>query len=391
MKFSLLASLIILLLTALPLTAQDDVPLAVLINYDDEVADNLTDVAFWDWWHIQAGEGDVLVVNMFADEALEPLLGLLSPEGDLLTRSADGVAGGRVTMEYTIPATGEYTIVATRAGNESGTSTGSYQLQVRRANAPDSRAETYQQVTFRCQDYEVTNVATVEFSEDTEQADFYLISIYGFGGFEPVIRVDFDGIDLEDCSRDSQGMAGTVYTVPGEEPVTIEGENPHVAQLMISSADEVQGVTLTIGSANGTTGRYVALIDGFTIGEDDLDTVRIGQGPLAATDPLVVYMVAGSGTRLDPSLRLLTNPADDDGIVCDDAGRRGCEDVPSPVGLSIQIANMEQTITADRFDAGITLSPGPPQLRDIELGSFRGNTTGRYALVLLGSLADDDR
>ena len=388
MKFSLLASLIILLMAVVPLAAQDDVPLSEIINYDDEVADSLTQVAFWDWWNIQADAGDVMVVDMFAQDTLEPLLGILTPDGGLVARSEDGEPGGRVTLEYTVPTAGEYTIVATRAGNENGTSAGAYQLRVRRANAPDSRAATYQQVTFRCQDFEVTNVATLEFAEDNGQAEFYLISVYGFGDFEPVIRANFDGLDLEDCSRDSQGMAGTVYAVPGEEIVTLEGETPHAAQLLIAGGPQVNGVTLTIGSANGTTGHYVAVINGFVIGENDEDAIRIGQGPLAATEPLVVYMVAGQGTRLDPSLRLLTNLNEDEGIVCDDAGRRGCEGVTSPVGLSIQLADSGELIEADRFDAGVTLPPGPPQLRDIELGSFRGNTTGHYALVLLGSLPE---
>jgi len=185
-------------------------------------------------------------------------------------------------------------------------------------------------------------------------------------------------------------MAGNMYAVPGEDAITIEGETPHAAQLLITSAAQIDGVTLTIGSANGTTGRYVAVIDGFAIGQRDQDMIRIGQGPLAATEPLVVYMVAGEGTRLDPALRLLTDTGDDEGIACDDAGRRGCEGVPSPVGLSFQFADPSDRIEADRFDAGVTLPPGPPQLRNLELSSFRDNTTGRYALVLLGALPQKD-
>lgn len=386
MRGKFLLALIALFATGLPLAAQDDVPLSQIINYNDEVADNLTNRAFWDWYQIQADAGDDMVIDMTAQGTLEPLLGILSPSGELVARSDDGTAGGAVTLEYTVPSAGEYTIVATRVGNESGTSTGAYHLRLRLANAPDTRINPYQEVTFRCKDFEVTNVATVELAEDVGQAPFYLITVYGYGDFEPVIRVALDGVNFQDCSRDSQGMAGTVFTVPGEDPVTIDGETPHAAQLLVTAAAQVQGMTITIGSANGTTGRYVAVIDGLTIGERDRDEVRIGQGPLAATEPLVVYMVGAQGTRLDPSMRLFDAQGQDTGTTCDDAGRRGCDGVPSPVGLSIQLASNAETITADRFDAGVTLPPGAPQLRDLELSSFRDNTTGRYALVLLGTL-----
>lgn len=385
-----LATLFTMLLVVLPLAAQDDVPLSEIINYDDEVTDTLTERAFWDWWRIEADAGDEIVIEMAALESLEPLLGILAPEGGLVTRSDDGVPGGGITLEYTVPEAGEYTIVATRVGNENGTSTGPYGLRVRRANAPDSRVNSYLEVTFRCQDFEATHVATVEFAEDVDQASLYLISVYGFDGFEPVIRVRFSEVDVDDCSRDSQGVPGNVYAVPGEAAVTIEGETSSAAQLLISGAAQAGTVTLTIGGVKGTTGRYVAVIDGFTIGERDLDTVHIGQGPLAATQPLVIYMIGGQQERLDPSLMLLNDPTDDEGIICDDAGRRGCEGVPSPLGLSVELAEVGATIEADRFDAGITLPPGPPALRDLELGSFRDNTTGRYALVLLGELPGDD-
>lgn len=386
-KTAIPALIAITLLTVLPAAAQDDLPLSEIIGYDDMVSDTLTERAFWDWWHLQAEAGDVLVIDMQAGEALEPLVGILNPEGTLLARSADGAPGGLVTLEYTVTETAEYTIVATRVGNENGTSTGPYDLRVRRANEAAARINPYQQVTFRCRDYEVTNAATITFAEDPEQAAYYHISIYGLDGFRPVIRVELAAVNLTDCSRDTQGMAGNSYTLPGEDPIVLTDPDTYAdsaAQLLIASAAPVGDVTLTIGSADGAPGRFIAVIDGFMIGEDDSDFIRIGQGPLASAAPLTLYMIADTGTRLDPAILLVDE--EDAVLICDDAGRRGCAGVPSPEGLSIYISESNREISAGPFDAGLVLPPGPPQLREVILSSFRSRTTGPYALVLMGEL-----
>ncbi|MAS35131.1 MAG: hypothetical protein CL610_14060 [Anaerolineaceae bacterium] len=381
----MLACLIILLLWTMPLAAQNDTPLSEPINYDEPVADTLTARAFWDWWFIQASAGDEIVAEMTGEDGLEPLLGILDSGGELLARSPDGAPDGTVTLEYTVTTAGEYTIVATRTGNENGTSTGPYSLLVRRANMVPVRVNPYQEVIFRCQDYEAANALTVQFAEDVDQASYYLISVYGLDGFEPVIRVEFGSVDLTDCARDSQGMGGNVYALPGQEPITLtENYEASSAQLFISSAAPVGTVTLTVGSANGEPGRYIAVIDGFYTAADDRDTIRISQGPLAATAPLTLYMVADTATRLDPTISL---PEDiEDSAICDDAARRGCEGVPSPDGLEIYLNELDRHIKADRFDAGLVLPPNTPDLRYVELGSFNDNTSGHYALVVLGEL-----
>ncbi|MBZ0303065.1 MAG: hypothetical protein K8J31_25185 [Anaerolineae bacterium] len=386
MSLKLVIPLIALLLVG-PLFAQDDLPLSEPINYDDSVTDDLTQRAFWDWWHIQAAQGDVIVVDMQAREMLEPLLGILDPDGTLVARSDDGTAGGSVSLEYTVQQEGEYTLVATRVGNENGTSDGPYALRVRRANEVPARENAYQEVTFRCQDYEAANAATIEFADDPEQATYYLISVYGLDGFEPVIRVQFSAVDLTDCSRDVQGVSGNRYALPGEDPITLTDPavyTDHTAQLLITSAAPVGTVTLTIGSANASPGRYLALIEAFTIEPGDEDGIRIGQGPLASALPLTLYMVADSKSRLDPSIHWTNETTA--GAICDDAGRRGCEGVPSPEGLAVYIAEQDAEITADRFDAGLVLPPGPPALRDVTLTAFDQRTSGPYALVLMGEL-----
>lgn len=374
------------LLLALPAAAQMIEPGGELISYGAVVDGTVTQEMIFEWWSIQGSEGDLMVVEMIGENGLAPLIGLLDPDGELIARSADGEINGLISMEFTLPVTGMYTIVATRVGNVDGTTTGDYTLRVSRANPTIGRDRPYQPVTFRCRDMEVITAATLEFSEDLDTVQFYRINIFGMDDFQPVIHVELEGIGLTDCSSDSQAMGGTSFTLPGEETVVIEGDLlQQVAQLTITGANQAGRVTLTIGSRDGSAGRYLAVIEGFSIEpRTDVDYLTIGQGPLAARAPLLVYMVAGVNQRLDPTVLLVQPTEDSDGIVCDDAGRRGCEHVPSIAGLHVNLNDAE--ISGSRFDAGALLPPGDPELRLLELRSFRGNTAGTYALVLLGEL-----
>lgn len=388
--------LLIALIYAPTLTAQEEVPTTESITYDSVVMDNISNGAIYDWWFIDASEADTIVVTMTASGALEPLIGLLDPDGNLMARSEDGTPGGTISLEYVAPAAGLYTIVATRAGNENGTSTGDYELQVRRANTPIERINPYQQVTFRCSDYEVTNAVSLEFADD--DPEFYRISVYGLDGFQPVIRVSLSSPEVEDCSRDARGMGGDMVTLPGAETLTIalpENEE-NSAQLTIGGNQLGSGlVSLTIGSKDGVPGRYIAVIEGFSLSPaNDTDFLRIGQGPKATDLPLLVYMVSDKGTRLDPAMTSSDEMAVSEfSVVCDDAGRRGCEDVASINGLDIQItaggAGIFE-IEGSRFDAGALFPLGDPQqMHSLELSSFAGNTEGGYSLVLIGALDDD--
>jgi hypothetical protein len=376
MARNLLLCLIISLLLTVPLSAQEDLPVSDSINYDDMVSDTLTARSFWDWWLLQAAEGDEIVAEMTGEQGLEPLLGILDPNGTLVARSIDGEVDGTIRLEFTAPQTGEYTIVATRVGNEHGTSLGPYSLIVRRAN----------EASVRCQDYEVANAATIAFADDEGQATSYLISIYGLDGFRPVIRAELSALEFTDCARDTQAIGGSIFAVPGEEPVTLVDNYAEIAaQLFIPNAAPAGEITFTVGSADGAPGRYLAVIHGFTIGEDDYDTIRLAQGPLAALKPLTMYMIAESSSRLDPSLAF--TDAAETGAICDDAARRGCEGVPSPDGLYVFLAEQGVEIKPDAFDAGLVLPPGVPEFHEIELSSFNSNATGPYAIVLIGEIS----
>lgn len=368
-----------------PVLAQSDEPNIATMNYDETMNDTITSAAIFDWWRVQAIEGDVLVAEMTASVGLEPLLGLLSPGGDLVTRSADGAANGTVTLEYSVPTTGLYTLVTTRVGNAEGTSTGAYTLSVRRDNPVPTRPDNYQDVTFRCRDYEATTVATVQLPEDNRSELSYRMTVYGIDGFQPVIRTGFSAEpDFTDCQARGMGTLDDTFTLPGEAPRTVTAETiTQVSQITLNGAEKMGQITLTIASKDGAAGRYVALIEGLRIESGDTDGVQIGIGPLAAqlTD-LTVYMVAMPNSRLDPFMSL-----PDGGATCDDAGLRGCETVPAFNGASFTLHNSGLlTISGDRNDAGLKLNPGNPDPQTVLLGSREGKTYGDYALVLLGTL-----
>ncbi len=385
--------LLISLALVCPVLAQDDTPTVAAIDYDAVVEETISDAAFFDWWRLQAAEGDVLMITMTARDGLLPLIGLLDPTGDLVATSADGQINGTVQLEYTTLQEGPYTIIASRVDNVDGTSTGSYALEVRRANPPEQLQNLHQPVTFTCEEGEVVTAATLEFAEDIPVDGAGLthrITVYGIDGFQPVIYVEFHSDqDFQTCNTDANQTLDDTFTLPGEAPRTVTADNLHtVSQLTLSGAELMGVITLRIGSLDGTPGRYMALIEGFTIDpDDDSDLFEVRVGPRAAADTaLHIYMAAAENSRLDPFMEIL----DDSNITCDDAGRRGCEMAASFAGAGAVLHNSGgMTLTGDRSDAGLLLAPGSPDvIVPVLLSSRQAGTHGGYVLVVIGELPE---
>ncbi len=392
MRITILVLLLILFM-AYPAAAQPEAPTIVNIGYGQVVEDTITDLAFFDWWRINADEGDEIVVDMLAADGLQPLVGILDTGGNLIARTedAESTVNGRIQLPFTIPAAGSYTIVATRVGNESGTSTGTYQLRVDRINVgvPD----LFQQVTFRCDEgYEVTSAAVIKFGDDLEfQSGRNFIGVYGLDGFVPVLRIRItpasDNPPLEFCENDGRVAPGDTFTLPGEATVTVQpGEEDRVAQHVVAVRGDVEFI---IGSMDGRPGRFIAVISGFAINDrNDVDIIDVGQGALAADESsLFVYMVAAQDSRLDPYM-LLNAENIADVRECDDAGRRECEAVPAIRDAGVAVTSENLQIIGDRFDAGLRIDGSGPH--PIELHSFDGRTDGRYDLIIIGELPPHD-
>jgi hypothetical protein len=376
------------LMLAVAAGAQDDTKVTVeTISYDQTVTDTINNDAPYDWWQLQAQQGDVIVVNMSASDGLAPLLGILDPGGDLVASTLDNPAelNSSLELEYTAQVNGIHTLVASRVGRLEGTTSGSYALLVRRGNPSVNVDENYQDVVFRCQDFEAATVTTVIFGDDVAQADTYRISVYGLDGLQPVIRVHLSEPDITDCSQDGHAMPGDEYTLPGEETRTLTEPVTTASQLTIKSADQMGTVTLTIGSRDSQPGRYMAVIQGLQIApRTDRDTVDLRLGPLAKDTTLSVYMIGDEKTRLDPVMRWLSIDGEGD-VLCDDAGRRDCEAIPTLTGVGVRF-NDNVNVIGDSFDAGLHLAPGNLDPMTLELNSREGDTQGGYSLVLIGEL-----
>ncbi len=346
------------------------------ISYGQQVSGDITDQQIFAHWQLLASAGDRLLIRMSATGGLRPLIGILDPDGTLLVRSDDGEVDGTVQIDFTAPAADQYRIVATRVGNQSGTTTGSYVLRVDLLNAPPTRDPAYQDVTFLCGADEATALSTISFAREPEDNGAYSLRLYGLDGFQPVIRVQTGGQDT--CTSDPADAVGDVITLPGERPITLTDASATTQVILTDENADPQAMLITIGSANDQPGRYLAVIGGFNL-EPSTDTddypVRLAPRPAQGDSPLLIYAV-GLNNRLDPSIT-------DDLGRCDDAGRRGCEDVPSFDGAGV-IFNGGIRVIGDRFDAGLRI--GDADQHNVQVFSFSGTTHGAYALLLIGSL-----
>ncbi|MCA9904999.1 MAG: hypothetical protein KC547_14185 [Anaerolineae bacterium] len=354
------------------------------IAYGLSVNGTLTNDVLFQLWRFEAHAGDNLRVGMQASGGLAPLIGILDSGGDLVAASPDGAVDAGVTVTYTIPADGVYTLVATRVGRDQGTTTGSYVLSLALVNppAPGSNAR---EVTFRCGTAEIASALKIVLDSSlVVEGVNYRINVYGLDGFQTTVHITSDLEITNYCRRGNDHTGGDYIVLPGETPVIIdEALQANTFELDIEQPEVLGDVNIVIGSEDAAAGRYLAVITGLSIdapGEQDF--VQFEVGPLAAQADVLVYAVAvdAANSRLDPYVRLYPN---DTG--CDDAGRRGCEDVPSIAGAGLRLAD-EFSLMGDRFDAGVRLRRDDLERQLVEIGSFSGNTSGEYALVIIGTL-----
>jgi hypothetical protein len=369
---------IIILLTVTPAFAQGE------LAYGQMISGVIDDNAFFNAWTFYASANDDIEATMVASDGLQPLLGLLDPSGELVARSDDGEIDGSVRIDYTIPREGTFTLIATRVGNEEGTSTGSYSLSLRLAARVGMPLDA-REVSFRCDEFEAVTALKVELQPELATPGVpYRFSVYSLDGFQGIVRLRGTELDFELCQRGNIDNLGDILYLPGEQPLLID-ESMLADQFDLSLQDpQINGtLTLTVGSVDGAPGRYLVVIQGLAIDEANTeDTVIAEVGARAASAPVLAYAVADDNrnSRLDPHLQLAGEPNG-----CDDAGRRGCESVPSFAGSGLRIVD-DLTLLGDRFDAGLLLRAETTDRQELEIGSFSGNTFGAYALFFIGAL-----
>ena len=412
--------LILLIALVLPTHAQADSPDVAQvadIAYGQTVQATITDLAFFDWWRIEMTRGDVIFIEMAASEGLAPVLAVLDENRSVLARSNDTEptpADGTASLRFQAEADAEYTLLATRDGNREGATTGSYTLSVLLLEGTPPRENRRTEVEFRCDDMLVTQASNFSLREDVlpsepdqnsadaesnELLEFYRLTVFGLDGFHPVIRAESEAsAGVLECTDDGQRVPGSSLNWPDLPAQNITQDDlADVAQLTLrnlstqsANAERFGEVTFTVGSLDGASGRYVAVLEGLRIHQNsDADDLLLRLGPLARDTALRVYMLAASDApRFDPQMQVLDAQ---DGFevlrTCDDAGRFGCDDIASVAGATLTLVTPPvATITADRFDAGVLLAPGDTDPMLLRLQSRDRRTDGAYTLILIGEL-----
>src|SRR6185369_14740533 len=98
------------------------------LEYGQITQGAIDDDTFQEEYTFEGSEGDIVTITMIdisADDGLDPLLILFDPDGNEAIRNDDGdssVVGqfNSQILNFTLPADGTYTIIATRFSQESG-------------------------------------------------------------------------------------------------------------------------------------------------------------------------------------------------------------------------------------------------------------------------------
>lgn len=116
-----------------------------VIAYGRTVTGTIADDFSRQPWSFRGTSGDVIDATMLPVSGdLDTYLSLLSPDGDVVaTADSGGASGGAALLAVRLPSNGTYTLVARRAGEnsgEAGTTTGDYSLTLTLRSAGDDSA-----------------------------------------------------------------------------------------------------------------------------------------------------------------------------------------------------------------------------------------------------------
>ncbi len=232
-------------------------------------------------------------------------------------------------------------------------------------------------VVIRCNDADAEVLASIRFQQ-TGTLAHYVVQVYGLDGLQPAFawQTTLEN-DLEPC-REGIPVDGVTITL-GDETIS---EGVQRAELTIDTDTDYGTISIAFASLNGTRGRFIAFVEGFTLETpEDQYQVELDAGAYAiAETPLLLYMLkTDPDSRLDPHIEIPANEQ-----ICDDAGRRGCENVP--YADEYAIADGAIQLSGGRFDAGYQIAVGDLNAYALLVGSRGGRTSGSYALMLVGAI-----
>lgn len=116
---------------------------ATPIATGDTVKGKLTTTAYQQRYTLSARKGDAVTITMTADGgSLDPYLILEDSTGKMLAKDDDSAGQHNARIDFTFEEDGDYTIIATRFGQPSGTTTGDYTLAVKAGGENATAAAT---------------------------------------------------------------------------------------------------------------------------------------------------------------------------------------------------------------------------------------------------------
>jgi len=117
-------------LASAPLDELGVEPNTVVLNNDPNSQGMIDDENPINYFAFAAQEGNLVTITMTrTSDDLIPLLGVQNSNGDLLDRETADLSERRAVMNFLVPETGWYVIIATREDIDEGTTSGGYQLQ----------------------------------------------------------------------------------------------------------------------------------------------------------------------------------------------------------------------------------------------------------------------
>jgi hypothetical protein len=102
-----------------------------MMAYGDVVSGAINNVNYFEIWEFNGQQGDRIRIVMTGDGVLDPYVGLIDAASEqVLVEDDDSAGNSNALIETTLPSTGTYLIIATRYNFDTGTSQGTYSLEL---------------------------------------------------------------------------------------------------------------------------------------------------------------------------------------------------------------------------------------------------------------------
>lgn len=384
---------------------------AISMVYGDSVSGQITNANFVAIYCFNGNANESINVNLsVTNGTLDPLILISDPAiEDIYVNSLETTQSNprSLSLDFTLPSTGQYLIAVSRVGVDEGTTTGGFSLSLSGGSArPQPTGEEFS-INVTCTEAGRTTQEVrggIQFSFINVNPGYsYTATVFGLDDFDPVLAVEH-GEGIGTCNDDSPAASGSELAVPGYGYVQA---NNLTSQVRFSTARQGDPVNITVGAYGGGSGQFVLIIEGLAISpSDELDGFVIRVPSSLAMEPLGVYIVSRY-TDLDTVMELwqgegLNQAFDSAGnfypesidynnlsviLECDDAGAGTCADTPAfpSSGTGVVISNGSSYI-AGSTDSGLIVTPNSSDPMLFVFGSYNSASSGPYAIMVIGNV-----